>query len=175
MSVNPWAVCLGLEKPVIVGEPTYQNRLDDTRVLDIEDIKNRPGFVRDKVIALHDNDFDLVEISEKLNCNVRYVRRVLIAACRIEKSTAPRKAPASVRKRKAWRTEVVALTLDGKYVSTYDSISKASIAIKCSTSAIHAVCEKKIPTAKGYQFMTLEEYDKRKHEDLSVAHRVRGR
>lgn len=170
MSVNPWAMLFGLVKPVVVGEPTYQKKLDDTLqpAPEIEDIRNQPGFLKEKIVALNDADYDLVQIAEKLDCNVRYVRRVLIRAGRIEKSARVRKKPDSIKRRKGWRTVVVALTLDGKYVETYASISKASIAIKCSTSAIHLVINKKIPTVKGCQFMTLEEYEKRKSEDLSV-------
>lgn len=172
MSVNLWAVSFGLVTPAVVGEPSYQNKLEDTYRAEVEDIRNQPGFFKEKIVALNDADFDLVQIAEKLDCNVRYVRRVLIRAGRIEKSVQVRKRPDSIKQRKGWRTVVVALTLDGEYVDTYASISKASVKFGCSTSAIHAVIEKKIPTAKGFQFMTLEEYESRRGEDLSVKFKV---
>lgn len=171
MILNPWDVAFGLVTPLVVSEPTYRKRIeDDYREAkpDIDGIRNQPGFLKEKIIVLNDADFDLEQISKELDCNARYVRRVLIRSGRIEACPQVRKRPASIKPRKSWRTEVVALTLDGQHVATHESISKASIAVGCSTSAIHLALKKKIPTAKGYQFMELEEYERRKGEDLSV-------
>jgi hypothetical protein len=101
-----------------------------------------------KIIDLFDCSTDLLRIPELIGTTLGYVRKTLIRAGRLAKTS----------RYGGGKRKVVQLTLDGKFVDEFDSHTHAAEMTGIGRVNISAACSGGQKTAGGYIFKSKEKY-----------------